>query len=387
MRQRNVVKGGIWTRATDKIAASGVADLSLGCDEIATLRMCPSVDSLKLARSVPLVHFGAGKSLVEFTPLGLRNSVGVPVADNGRLYKDAWLNADYSVLNGGHILRDPITLRKGHPTSFSFRLDTQAGFDPKTLKFGEDFRILDPMLERGEEVKPLSWEVSQVGGKYVLTVRLPAGDWAGWTVDPTLILQPGAADGIDNSLRSGNPNTNYGTLGYWAVGGGEYVVVAKFNFCSLPSGAVLSSVILSLVLYQTGGADATYFLSRILPANSSWGELTSTWNKRDGVNAWAGSVGCGTSGTDYSATKLWGPADPGIVLGTQIFNLNLAETILMVANNNGLVHGRATPAQRFYRSSDYGTAGERPMVTVVYTLPGLRVFSNPFQSPFSGGFA
>ncbi len=286
-------RSGSLRRITSLLAGSGDPNLPIGCDELLTFRIRE-----KLSGNAPVLHVGHGADHIRMTPLGTAN-VSAVVRENVVSFPGAWSGADYVLTLGGHFVRKAIPLRMGHPSVFRFRIDEHSGFDPVALTVGR-LRILQPMLEppigSDKLAIPLQWLVTQQGGRWVLTVTLPPGDYAGWTLDPTLTLQPGAADGIDTLVDVGAPNTNYGTNATWAVGStgvilNVYRELAKFDLASIPAGSTIIAATLTLTLFQTLAAGANFRISRILAANSAWGESTATWNKVDGVNNWAGSAG------------------------------------------------------------------------------------------------
>ena len=377
----NYLKNGVYRRITNNLGASGDPAFPTGVDELCQFRL-----DTKIAGKSPLFSFGKGQSRVTLALLGANNGKGT-VSGNSMLFPNAWDNADLKLTMAGHRLQKDIFLKTGHPTKFQFRINEHVGFDPETLTFGNDFRILQPVLHdpNGLDDVPLVWDVAQSGGKWILTVVLPAGDWAGWTLDPTLTLQPDATDGMDNILDGSNPDTNLGTNTQWLIHYGGYTEVAKFDL-SLLVGCTINSATLEL-LCQVAGTAGTVTIARILAANSSWDEATSTWNKRDGVNVWAGSGGCSTSGTDYSSTPLYA-ADPGTAIGIHTYTLDTAEFALMAAANYGLVHSTAPwpPVHRFYWSSDHATPAYRPKFVVDYTVGGGPILaSSIFHSAIHGG--
>lgn len=201
----------------------------------------------------------------------------------------------------------------------------------------------------------------------------------------TLTLQPDKTAGIDTFLDKSNPNTNSGSdtkIGVSDLIGAfdrEYRALIKFDLSSLV-GATITSATLTLTEYdESGNPETHYAIYRILAANSGWTQAGATWNKLDGTNNWAGSAGCDTSGTDYSATPLWGPGNPGFAHASLDFSLDATEFTEMVGANYGLIFkntGAGTiNTYRFYRSSNYSDTdlNKCPKLVVEYTPPSTGV--------------
>lgn len=171
------LNNGVYRPITSRLGNSGDADLSVGVDELVQFRLRD-----RLSGNAPVVHFGKGNSQIRFTPLDTLNVLGHAIEENGFEYPEAWPNADLRFVIGGHRLQQDILLKSGHPQTFRFRIDSHVGFNPLTLSFGTDFRIVQPVLQdpKGTEDVPLTWLISQSGGKYILSVTLPNGDWNGW---------------------------------------------------------------------------------------------------------------------------------------------------------------------------------------------------------------
>jgi len=172
-------KNGSLRRDPMTLSATGSADWPIACDGICDVRIDP-----RIAGKSPLLHMGHGSNFVRFALVGANNVSGV-VKGNTTTFTNAWNNADLRYTYGGHRLQEDILLRAKHPRSFGFILREHTGFDPLTMTVG-DIRILDPVLEppAGSDALavPLRWIVTQQGGYWVLTVTLPAGDWAGWRI-------------------------------------------------------------------------------------------------------------------------------------------------------------------------------------------------------------
>ena len=363
---------------TDQLKATGDPAFPIGSDELLQFRIKD-----KLSGNAPVLYFGKGASEVRLRPLNAGNVNGV-VTGNSITFPGAWPNADWRLTLGGHRLEGEVILRAGHPQTFAFRIDSHIGLDGKLET--PDFRILDPVLFNPVSglALPLKWLTSVQGGKTILSVTLPSGDWAGWTLDPTLTLQPDATAGIDVALYSSAPTTNYGTADYWIMRGNGatgYSSILKFDLSSL-AGATITDATLYSTCWLSSAAGHTFELARVLSGNSDWTEAAACWSYRVGTTAWAGSAGCKTSGTDFAATAMYS-GDPGTGLVEHSFALGVTEFGLMRDTNYGLAgHGMVeADGYRYYRSSDYGTAAERPKLVVNYTAAGavIPVFINQYR--------
>jgi hypothetical protein len=228
------------------------------------------------------------------------------------------------------------------------------------------------------DTRPIKWGITSRDGQPYIVYTLPdLTGMAAPVVDPTLTLQPDDAVGEDTYANAAYPNTNEGTNATLIADTrtGQATALLKFDLSSIPAGATLDSATLQLWIGSGAneGENATWTLRRILAA-SDWTEAGATWNKRDGVNAWAGSAGCQTSGTDFSATTMATATFTGSVWdASETFTFtDMAELGLMQANNYGmrLYATSTTPLQQpLMRSSAYAVAGERPKLVVEYTLP------------------
>jgi len=381
----NYLKNGVYQRITNALGASGDSTLTIGVDELVQFRIRD-----RLAGNSPVLFFGKGQSLVRLTPLGTANTLGV-VSGNSITFPEAWANADLQFLIGGHRLQKNIILRAGHPASFAFRVDSHAGFDPATLTFGFDFRMLQPTLENGIERVGLTWAVSQSGGKYILTATLPQGNYAGWTLDPTLVLQPDGTDGVDAVILESTPTTNYGTnvaLAFGNNGGAIYRSLIQFNVSSIPATATAVSATLSIWISAGYGAvTGSPTLHRVLRA---WTEAGATWNTCDGANNW-GTAGCANTTSDREATTLGTQSIPNTAIAGDKFDFVLTAALVQdwwdggLTNNGMLLKGPTETGTSndlwAVCSSDHTTAAQRPKLVIDYTLPSAQSF---FAAPVAG---
>ena len=376
-------KNGVWRRIANKIGATGDPGFPLGVDEAVQFRM-----KSKLVGQSPLIYFGKGPSHIRFTPLNTNNNIdgAVGFGGQGLSFYDAWPNADLRFLLGGHRLQKDILLKAGHPTQFQFRIDDHAGLNQDTLETPE-FRILAPVLQppAGNPAQsiPLTWGKSTQGGKLILTATLPPGNWSGWTLDPTLTLQPDAADGRDTTLwqdapgYSSNSDTDTVLL-LRSIVGGRHIGLMWFDLSSIGT-ATITAATLTMVW---GGSDTntkTITLKAILAANSGWNE-NAWWNYANSVTLlrWAGDTeqnggadaGCSIDGTDVNAINLGQASFGNTPVDTQAtFDLSTSQVQDWLVSNHGFrITTNYVNNIPFY-TSDSATAANRPKLVVTYSVP------------------
>lgn len=355
-------------RLLNRVGPSGDPTLPVGVSELFDFRLRG-----KLSGQAPVLFVGRGKQSLRLTPLGTNNVNGEALGENGYRYPEAWDGADLSFQVGGHIIRKAITLRSGHPTRFQFRLDSFAAFDPATLS-GPEFRIVNPTLDgpNGETIG-MAWAVSEIGGYKVLTVDLPPGDYAGWVLDPTLTLQPAAADGVDTMLKEADA-TNYGTYTELWVGERKSVTLIyrsliKFDLSTLPDTATITSCTLSTWLTYIGSqwADNNRTL-RLYRQKRAWVENQANWNIWSTGNNWAAAGGFGADDCEqteigscaFATTDAANAQKDWVLTPTTKAGLDLG---------NGWMLKADTEIDDCYvsASSDHATAANRPKLVVVYT--------------------
>lgn len=371
------VSNGTLRRITNDIVNTGDPNFTIGVDEFVQFRLRDS-----LVGNAPVLFFGKGNNSLRLTPLDT-NNVDAVVGDHIISYPGAWDNADLRFLVAGHCVQKEIVLGANHPTSFAFRIDDHIGLDLDTLQ-SDSFRILDPILTNGSESIPLQWAKTTQGGKLILTVDLPVGDFNGWILDPTFTSQPDGTAGLDTFVREDQADTAQATSTTLVVQGTATVrrnSLIKWDLSSIPAGATVTSG--TLTVWNALQVTTAYSMvwSRILAANSAWTEAGATWNYAvDGATRWAGDAaanggsdaGCSVSGTDYSGTNLGafthGDND---VVGTQYdATMSVAETQSLLSANHGVVLRTTTGggSARLYASSDNATAAQRPQLVIVYTV-------------------
>lgn len=310
------------------------------------------------------------------------NQVTGEVSGNKSIYAGAWDNADLEFEIIGHVVRKNIYLRAGHPQSFSFRLESKTpDFDLSTLT-GDGLAIIRPYLAKeGEENVLLDWDIS-AGAKPVLTVTLPAGDWSGWTLDPTFTDQSAA----DNFIIDIDPNTNNSTANFLAVENYDDGVstdvaksLLKFNFSSIPSGSTVTGASLQVTQYNSTFGTDTHTIA-VYRVRRAWTAAQATWNIAATGTNW-GTAGCSNTSTDYDSTALGSLSLASNGTGNKTFTLTNSKIQEMLSGgtftDNGFLLDDISAASIYSfqcRSNEYTTAAQRPLLTITYTAGGTTNF-------------
>ncbi|MDV2502681.1 MAG: DNRLRE domain-containing protein [bacterium] len=404
-RPVNYLKNGTWQPITNALGSTGDPAMSVGVDELIQFRIAD-----QLAGQSPVLHIGRGATHIKVAVLGTNTPTPGVVSGQSIRFNEAWNGADLEYVVGGHFVKESIYLKAGHPASFSFRIESHAGFDPATLVFGE-FRILPPVLTKpGEAPVSLSWATSTVGGKTVLTATLPAGDWSGWVLDPTTILQPDATAGLDTWINQGNSSDNHETDTKLEIGDQDGAgsnasrVLIEFDVSSIPSSDTVTSATLSLYEYDAADtASVSSWAAGLRRVLVDWAEAQATWDDYSTSNAWttggAGSDGNDRSASDSASLTLDGTAAGAFVAWTGATLDDDVQKLVdgTYSNNYGWLlqaptaenQGSST-AWNFFRSSDYATAGDRPKLVVVHSAVaavrafGVIIYSIPAGFPLGG---
>ncbi len=188
------------------------------------------------------------------------------------------------------------------------------------------------------------------------------------------------------SSRVGRENYNYGITTTNIIGAETtnryFRALQRWDLTAL-AGNTISAATLSLYNSDSGTTtqSGTVQAYAVLPANTGWVQGTKNaatagageacWNyKLYDTTAWAGSVGCGTSGTDYNATQLgsgnWTDGVAGwidIALTASVVNGWIAGA------NDGILLRAATEWSNGYFMlfvSAEGTAANRPKLALTY---------------------
>ncbi len=196
-------------------------------------------------------------------------------------------------------------------------------------------------------------------------------------IDPDFVLQPAEAEAQDTYIAIAAPNNQYSTMnvinfrGYLRAD--AIIGLLSFDLSSIPSGATVLSAVLTTQLVYNQLRTSQIIYHRILSGNNGWIEAC-TWNYAiPTTQAWAGSAGALTSGTDY---------DPA-ALGTQIItagdlsgsqyntSLDTTEVEYMISNNYGFLGHYYEADVVTFASSNYGTASARPKLSITYSAGGV----------------
>jgi hypothetical protein len=209
---------------------------------------------------------------------------------------------------------------------------------------------------------------------------------------PELTIQPDASVGIDTYLDEASPTTVRGADADARVAltssGDNKDAMFKFDLTPIAPGSTIEVATLSVYVYsETGGVGGmgTSYITRVLGGNSGWAE-GGHWNKADGAALdWAGSVGCATVGVDIASGNLWsGDAYQAATPAWYNYTLDPVEFEALISNNYGFKFWsgiRAPGVNRsvIWRSSDYGTAAERPKLFIRWREPIGRSFAYLFN--------
>lgn len=165
----------------------------------------------------------------------------------------------------------------------------------------------------------------------------------------------------DSNLKSGSPNTNFGSNTIMDLTDTRDGVV-HFDISSIPSGSTITSATLTLVATAVGSASSVknYGAHRILV---DWAESTVTWNT-------PGS----TAGTHFATS----PTETIAVSTTGSYNWNVASDVTSFVSGSATNYGwrviwssntSGTNKQVDFGTKENTTSGNRPVLSVTYTPP------------------
>ncbi len=356
--------GAGWWDITNKIELGDVLPDTLGFDELFTGGV-----SSRITDEIPLYELvldGGGRVALY--------AKDVHPADAEYSYSDgsgvvrfpnAYTHSDLEVILGGHVIAKQIHLESGHESTFRFRLEGE--FDPilegGRLNLGNGLIMPIPELyyagpgvipeERLGPQRLDDWIVEAVDGGLDITLKLPKGDWEGWTLDPNLVLTPGAAEGKDTFSYSPLPDNNYGSAAVIQTGHQtESIGFIEFNLGSIPENSTFDAVTIRTYRSYTFGAPTVEHQR----CDASWVESTLTHNAKPGV------VGNVMGTFNHTGTP-----------GTYTLTASDME-LLFTGNNYGWrMYDSALNTNAYFYSSDHGTEALRPQLTISYSPPAGRL--------------
>jgi len=283
-------------------------------------------------------------SSVQLRAGNIENYVSATEIDSQTIqWTGLWTDANYRArhTNGG-VKTDFVITGENHPASFTEKIKLNKGLtlvdngdnslsvmkgDKEVYYFPAPYGFVDGdvLLENLIEVTMVKGAKS---GEFETIIITPnADDLAGVGYKNNIIIDPtatisGTSDIDDSLLYSSVGGNNYGALSEQAfqpgvLGGGIRRNVIRVTTSSIPYGTITEvRTVFTREAYagqnQTGTLVGYYLLS----ANVGWVEGTKTgspelntvcWNDHtyNSIQEWAGSVGAGTSGTDYNATAIF----------------------------------------------------------------------------------
>lgn len=194
-----------------------------------------------------------------------------------------------------------------------------------------------------------------------------------------LNIQPDASAGVDTYINNGSTTSNYGSSTDLITAGPAATkkILIKFDLSSIPAGSIINSAILTLTCFVSGASDNLTIHRGLLDFFEGNGDGTagsisgSTWARQDnsGGISWTGGAG-GAAGTEYAST----PTDTHILTGIGAADWDVTPDVQdfvdSLATNRGWWILQSSGGNRSFRSSDYGTAGSRPLLTIDYDEPG-----------------
>lgn len=180
---------------------------------------------------------------------------------------------------------------------------------------------------------------------------------------------------VDNQIRWGDANTNYGTFENISVKARTSQNIRSLIECdlsSIPANANINNASLALYFYGNDSTDTTGRTYNIYPvwSNRTWGENTSNWNNYTTDTAWT------ASGGDYNTTPISQLTVPTVFgymnwtitqLVSNAKNNNINASMILRDNDEG---GVATKQAYFY-SKDSSNTSLRPVFSVTYSFAAV----------------
>lgn len=193
----------------------------------------------------------------------------------------------------------------------------------------------------------------------------------------TNTYQPDGTAGKDTYLQSSTPTTNYGTNATLIFGnlfGTVYRTLIEFDISDIAAGSTISAAKITFTI-NTGVNTVAGHVYRLL--RSDWVEAEATWNIYKSGNNWT-TAGAGSTVSDHTTTDgvaFSNGANSGTfditglaTLAQDALDNRSGKLILLIKDD---VENDTTYKE--VRSSDFGTASARPLLTVDYTAPSTNI--------------
>lgn len=268
-------------------------------------------------------------------------------------------------------------------------LDRLLGFMPASFAYSEDYWDGEEDTQDTVKLRKRIW-LDGDGNHYLLVgarADLLNSAHAGAIIfDPTFTTQAADKDNYVYGPHGANDGVNWGASARLYVSNSSTDrhrrALIKFDCSSIPATAICTSATLHL-WSVFGGVDHNQIIYAIASGNSGWpegdedggagGAGDSCWDYYDQASGtetnWAGSEGLSTSGTDYEASSIGTINCSGTGEETASLTAARVEGWFGGTNTNyGIIIGWSDVQNQvpYWRSSEYGTAGERPKLVVVY---------------------
>jgi len=189
-----------------------------------------------------------------------------------------------------------------------------------------------------------------------------------------LVLQPDADAGKDSYLKQDDSTRSFGAAATVDVGlnwqDSARRGVLEFDICSLPANATINSVELKLYMSGGNGADRVVNVHKLVrgwvEGRNGYHDDSANWDTYNGMTPWA------SAGGDYDSSVA-----SSLVVGAKnnfyswdVANL-VGEWYSGTENYGLLMKGEDETGdenrKKSFRSSDYGTAEQRPQLIIDYT--------------------
>lgn len=170
----------------------------------------------------------------------------------------------------------------------------------------------------------------------------------------------------DAFIDENNPDNNYGGYSFLKVKsyktGGTSAnsrTLIQWGISAIQENSVITSATIHLECYSAGASGRTYQFRRIV-STASWQEMAVTWNNQPAINE--------TSGVNYPAPTSTG--EKWYLITDMVQNAHDEGENIGVRIKDAIEDYRDSVESRYY-AKEYGVAGFRPHLVVVWTPPDL----------------